>query len=141
MEEQLEELIIENNELQGQLGMWWPLDSIKEMMTGQLTMAKWDTFNDMLKEYYLEEYSTMIYLKRKYEDAVKLMKQIILETAQEWRISRPYQGKEIMSRVIEVITNENMEVQVKELTSKKNEHKEPSIILHDLDPTHRHQRQ
>ena len=65
MEEQLKELIIENRELQEQLGLQWTLDSIKWMMTGQLTMEKWDAFNDMLKEYFLEEYSTKIYLKRK----------------------------------------------------------------------------
>ena len=46
-------------------------------------MNKWDTFTDMLKEYYLEEFSTMIYMKRKEVEASIPMKQIILVTAQD----------------------------------------------------------
>ena len=57
MDEQLKELIIENDELQGQIGMKWTLESIKGMMSGQLVMAKWDTFTVMLKDHYQEEYS------------------------------------------------------------------------------------
>ena len=46
-------------------------------------MSKWDSFTDMLKEYYLEEFSTMIYMKRKEVEESIPMKQIILETAQD----------------------------------------------------------
>ena len=60
-------------------------------------MNKWDKFNDMLKEYYLEELSTMIYIKRKQIEEKIPMKQIILETAHDWKQNRPYQGQEIIN--------------------------------------------
>ena len=65
MDRELKELIIEKDELVKQLGLKWTLENVKHWMSGQLTMNKWDTFNDMPKEYYLEEFSTMIYMKRK----------------------------------------------------------------------------
>ena len=62
--------------------MKWTPESIKGMMSGQLTMAKWDTFTVMLKDHYLEEYSNKIYMNRTLEeDKTKSMKTIILETA------------------------------------------------------------
>ena len=60
-------------------------------------MNKWDNFTDMLKEYYLEEFSTLIYTKQKQVDETITMKQIILETAQDWIQHRPYEGRDIMS--------------------------------------------
>ena len=36
------------------------------------------------------------------------MKQIILETAQAWLLSRPHEGHEIMTQIIDTVTVENM---------------------------------
>ena len=44
-------------------------------------MAKWDTFVETLKEYYLEEYISILYAAQKTENSEKPMKQIILEAA------------------------------------------------------------
>ena len=71
-------------------------------------MSKWDSLNDMLKEYFLEEFSTVIYTKRKQVEETTTMKQIILETAQEWIQNRPYEGREIMAQIIETITVDNV---------------------------------
>ena len=80
-------------------------------------MAKWDTFVDMLKEYYLEEFTTILYEAQKMESKEKPMKQIILEAAKKWRIDKPYQVKEIMTQVIETLAIENIEEQNKILRS------------------------
>ena len=79
-------------------------------------MSKWDSFTDMLKEYYLEEFSTMIYMKRKEVEESIPMKQIILETAQDWLQKRPFEGREIMSQIAETITIENRLEKYEEIT-------------------------
>ena len=79
-------------------------------------MNKWDTFTDMLKEYYLEEFSTMIYMKRKEVEESIPMKQIILETAQDWIQNKPHEGRDIMFQVAETITIENMKKKYEEIT-------------------------
>ena len=55
------DLIKENDEMQKQLCLYDAIESMKWTMAGQLTMAKWDTFVDTLKEFYLEEYTTSLY--------------------------------------------------------------------------------
>ena len=81
MDKELKEVIMEKDEIERQLSLKWTLENIKYLTTGQLTMNKWDTFTDILKEYYLEEFSTMTYIKRKQVEELMPMKQIILETA------------------------------------------------------------
>ena len=72
-------------------------------------MEKWDNFTVLLKEYYLEGLYNNIYMKRNLEkDKPKPMRKIILETSEEWRVARPYIGKEIINKVIETIKNEEM---------------------------------
>ena len=44
-------------------------------------MAKWDTFVETAREYYLEEFTSILYAAQKKENSVKPMKQIILEAA------------------------------------------------------------
>ena len=72
-------------------------------------MEKWDTFTVLLKEYYLEGYYNNIYMKRKLDqDKTKPMRKIILETSEEWKINKPYVGKEIINQIIDTIKIENM---------------------------------
>ena len=67
-------------------------------------MEKWDTFTVILKDYYLEEYYNNIYMKKNLKDNMsKPMRKIILETAQEWRATKPYEGREIINKIIETI--------------------------------------
>ena len=76
-------------------------------------MEKWDTFTELLKEYYLEGLYNNIYMKRNLEkDNLKPMRKIILETSEEWRAARSYIGKEIINKVIETIKNEEMKEQI-----------------------------
>ena len=84
-------------------------------MSGKLTMAKWDTFVELLKENYLEEYTSMLYAAQVKENKEKPMKQIILEVARKWKVDKPHQGKEIITQVIETVSVENMEEQNKKL--------------------------
>ena len=44
--------------------MKWDLESVQWLMSGQLSMEKWDTFTVLLKEYYLEGLYNNIYMKR-----------------------------------------------------------------------------
>ena len=80
-------------------------------------MAKWDTFVDTLKEYYLEEFTTILYEAQKMESKEKSMKQIILEAARKWRTDKPYQGIEIMTQVIDSLEIANIEEQNEKLKS------------------------
>ena len=67
-------------------------------------MEKWDTFTVILKDYYLEKFYNNIYMKRNSEkDKTKPMRKIILEAAQEWRATKPYEGREIINKIIETI--------------------------------------
>ena len=65
-------------------------------------MAKWDTFTILLKDHQLEEFLDKLELRAQ-GDPVK-MKQIILDTAYEWTISKPEQGGKIVAKIIEVMT-------------------------------------
>ena len=115
MDKELIEALKENDDLQKQLCLQDAVESIKWMMTGQLTMAKWDTFVETLKEHYLEGYTSVLYATQKLENKEKPMKQIILEAARKWRVDKPHHGKEIMTQVIETLSIENMEEQNKKL--------------------------
>ena len=54
------------------------------MMSGNLTMEKWDMFTELLKEYYLEGFYNNVYMKQKAERyKTTPMRSIILETAKE----------------------------------------------------------
>ena len=68
MDKELTETIKENDDLQKQLCLWDAVESMKWIMTGQLTMAKWDTFVETLREYYLEEYITILYAAQKMDN-------------------------------------------------------------------------
>ena len=89
--------------------MKWALESVHSLMSGNLTMEKWDTFTVLLKDYYLEEYYNNIYMKRKLDqDKTKPMRKIILEASEEWRNDKPYVGREIINQVIDTIKIEEM---------------------------------
>ena len=72
-------------------------------MTGNLTMAKWDTFTVLLKDYYLDELYNNIYMKRKKDQNTKTMKELILMAAEEWKLNKPYMEKEIINKIIDTI--------------------------------------
>ena len=71
-------------------------------------MAKWDTFTVLLKDYYLEELYNNIYMKRKLYQISKPMKKIILNASEEWKLNKPYVGKEIINQVIDTIKIDEM---------------------------------
>ena len=68
-------------------------------------MTKWDTFTVLLKDHKLDEFLKKLE-KRAQGEPIK-MKQIILDSAHEWILSKPLQGKKIIAKIIEVITIDN----------------------------------
>ena len=62
-------------------------------------------FTELLKEYYLEGFYNNVYMKQKAERyKTTPMRSIILETAKEWRKNKPYEGKELIVKVIDTIS-------------------------------------
>ena len=48
------------------------------------------------------------------------MRNVILETAQEWKTKKPYEGKEIINQIINTIEIEEMKDKLQMLTDKEN---------------------
>ena len=67
--------------MQSQLTTWWALESVEELLAGQLTMTNWDTFTTLLKEQQLEGY--LHKLEEKATGDPVEMKNVILKTAVE----------------------------------------------------------
>ena len=77
-------------------------------------------FTELLKEYYLEGYYNAIYMKQKTEEyKTTPMRSIILVTAKEWRKNKPYEGKELIVKVIDTISTEEMKEALRILTDIK----------------------
>ena len=49
------------------------------------------------------------------------MRSIILETAKEWRKNKPYEGKELIVKVIDTISIEELKENLRVLTEERNE--------------------
>ena len=66
-------------------------------------MEKWDNLVILLKENYLEEFTSRLYAAEG-KNKTQPMKQTILEVARRWRLDKPLEGKEIISQIIETVT-------------------------------------
>ena len=71
-------------------------------------MTKWDSFTSLLKDYKLDELLDTLE-KRASADKPDQMKQIILTAAYEGRDCNSYHGRKIITKIIEVILNENQQ--------------------------------
>ena len=83
-------------------------------------MDKWDNLVILLKENYLEEFTSRLYAAEG-KNKTQPMKQTILEVARRWRLDKPLEGKEIISQIIETVTIGYMEEQNALLLSKNEE--------------------
>ena len=61
LKKELRDLAKENEELEIQVTLKWTLQSIKDLLEGDITMMKWDLFNTILQDHSLQDLLKPVY--------------------------------------------------------------------------------